>query len=63
VPELMPWTGNLDVLAGRVLETMDNVGYLVEARQKLLDTTRPLRSEPGQTAAGRTADLVEELLR
>ena len=63
VPELMPWTGNVDVLAGRVLETMNNVGYLVEARQKLLDTTRPLRSEPGQTAAGRTAELVEELLR
>lgn len=57
VPELMPWHGNRREVIDRVLEVMDDLGWLVEARQALLDVTDPLRMAPPRTASDNAAGL------
>lgn len=62
VPELMPWHGSVQRLNAMVLEVMDDLGYLCEARQTLRELVAPLRLPSPRTAADRAADLVIDLL-
>ena len=41
VPECMPWFGNVGQLIDTTLEAMNDYGWLVAIRQKLLDLTAP----------------------
>ncbi len=63
VPELMPWHGSSRQLASVVLEVMEDLGYLLETRQALLALAGPLRVPPPETASGKAADLIVDLLR
>ena len=63
VPELIPWRGGPASLVRMVLEVLEDLGYLMEARQALLDLTEPLRVKPPGTAAGNAADLICRVLR
>ena len=57
VPELMPWNGNPRAVVDMTMEVLDDLGWLVETRQALLDLTDPLR-RPGEPAASdRAAEL------
>ena len=62
VPELVPLrrTGGL---IDTVMELMSDLGCLHEIRQSLLEIVAPLCVAPPQTAAGRAADLVIEVLQ
>lgn len=62
VPELMPWHGNVRRVQDMVLEELDDLGGMVEARKGLLEVVEPLMTEPGRAAADNTADLVLRLL-
>ena len=62
VPELIPWRGNLGRLREMVLEVMDDLGYLVEARQNLLEVINPLRVASPQTASDNAAEVICRVL-
>ncbi len=62
VPELMPWSGNVRRLANLAVELMNDLGWLYETRQALLDLTAKLRPPPGQTASGNAAELIARML-
>ncbi|MFP4353589.1 MAG: lipid-A-disaccharide synthase [Phycisphaerae bacterium] len=62
VPEIMPWHGSAKILKSMVLEVMDDLGYLYETREKLLDLVNPLRVEPPRTASDNAADLALKLI-
>ncbi len=62
VPEIMPWHGSGKVLTRMVLEVMDDLGYLFETRQRLLDLVTPLRVAGDRTASDNAADLIAGLL-
>jgi lipid-A-disaccharide synthase len=63
VPELMPWFGDVKHLIDATLDAMDDYGWLVDTRNKLLALTAPLRSAGPATAAENAADLVLGLLK
>jgi len=63
VPELMPWHGNVRQIAAMVMDVMQDLGYLLEARQDLLRVTDALRVPPPRTASDNAADLLLALLR
>ncbi len=63
VPELMPWRGNPKALVTMVMETMEELGYLIEMQQQLAEIVKPLRPANGKTAAENTAELVIDELR
>lgn len=63
VPEIIPWTGKMEALRERVLETMEDIGCLVETRQTLLRTVDSLRLEPSAGAADHAADLIVQFIR
>lgn len=63
VHEMMPWYGSKRRLLDMALEVMDELGYLLEVRQELQDVVRPLRVAPPDTACGRAADLVIQVMR
>lgn len=62
VPELMPWHGNVRTLKATVLDMMDDLGFLVETREALLELVEPLHVPAPRTAADNAADLVVSLL-
>jgi lipid-A-disaccharide synthase len=62
VPELMPWYGRSRLLSGTVLEMMDDLGYLCETRNALLDTVNPLRIATPGSASKNAAELVRSVL-
>lgn len=62
VPELMPWHGGSRQVIDMVLEVMDDLGWLFEARRQLLGLLEPLRLPPGQTASGNAADLALKMI-
>lgn len=62
VPELMPWYGDVGRLSRATLESMSDLGYLLEMRRNVLALSEPLRRN-SQTAAANTADLVVEVLQ
>ncbi|MCE5277504.1 MAG: lipid-A-disaccharide synthase [Planctomycetaceae bacterium] len=61
VPELMPWHGNIARVLDMVLEILEDLGSMVEARRRLLETVEPLLPH-GTTAADNAADLVLRVL-
>lgn len=61
VPELMPWSGSVRHLAGLAVELMNDLGWLCETRQALLELADSLRPPPGQTASGNAAELIARL--
>ena len=63
VPELMPWRGNPNALVTMVMQTMEELGYLIEMQQQLGEIVKPLRPVDGKTAAENTAELVIDELR
>ncbi|MCE5326966.1 MAG: lipid-A-disaccharide synthase [Planctomycetaceae bacterium] len=62
VPELMPWHGNIARVQDMVVEILEDLGSMVEARGRLLQTVEPLLPHNGQTAADNAADLVLRVL-
>lgn len=63
VPELMPWNGRNRPLIDRVLEVMEELGYLVETRGELVKVVDSLRMTGEGSASERTADLVVQALQ
>ena len=63
VPELVPWSGNARKLTDMVMDTINDLGYLFEARRELLAVTDSLRRGAGQGASDNTADLIVDVLR
>ncbi len=63
VPELMPWHGRPQRIRDMTLEVMHDLGYLLEARRRLLEMVKPLRAVPPRTAADNTADLIIRLMQ
>ena len=57
VPELMPWHGSRREVIDMALEVMDDLGWLLETREALLEVTAGLHAGKGQTAAGNAARL------
>jgi len=62
VPEMMPWHGNIPALVAMVMDVMEDLGYLLEARESLLEIIEPLRSAPPHTASEHAAELLLGLL-
>jgi len=62
VPELMPYFRNTGEVVSTAIECMEDYGWLYSTRDKLLELTEPLRSRGLETAAGRTADLIVDML-
>lgn len=62
VPELMPWNGSPRPLVRTVLEVLRDVGWLIQTRQRLLDTLAPLECPPGRTASDEAARLAVDML-
>ena len=62
VPELMPWNGNRREVTEMVMEVLDDVGWLFEAREALLALSAPLRVEPPAAASDNAAKLALEML-
>jgi len=62
VPELMPWHGSRRQLVEMVLEVMEDLGYLLETRQSLIDIVEPLRAPPPRSASDNAAALAVSLL-
>jgi len=58
VPELMPWHGSKRVLIHLVMDVMEDLGYLFEARKTLIELLDPLRSAMTRRASDATADLI-----
>ena len=63
IPELMPWHGSARQLTSMVMDSMDDLGYLYEVRQELLDVTDSLRGDGDSTASDNAARLVAEVLQ
>jgi len=63
VPEMMPWFGSVGKLTRMVLEVMDDVGYLHEARDELLKLVAPLELPDRSKACDNAADLIVNILR
>jgi lipid-A-disaccharide synthase len=63
VPEIMPWNGDTRPLKEVVLEVLDDVGYLFEARRNLLDVVDTLRVGADKPASDNAADLIVNVLR
>lgn len=62
VPEVIPWHGNPVQIEKLVMDVLDDLGFLLEAREDLLNVVEPLRLPAPQTAAGNAADMVVEML-
>ena len=62
VPELMPWNGRSAPLVSVVLEVMNDLGWLVEARRRLMELVAPLRVPAPASASDNAARVVCELL-
>ena len=62
VPELMPWYGSVRELTDTVLEVMDDLGALLEMRERIMNLTEPLRVPPPASASGNAADLIVAVL-
>ena len=63
VPEIMPWFGGIHQLTDMVLEVMDDVGYLHEARSELLKLVAPLELPGRRKACDNAAELIVKILR
>lgn len=63
VPELIPWHGRPQRIRDMALEVMQDLGCLLEARQRLLEMVAPLRADPPATAADNTADLIIRVMQ
>ena len=63
VPELMPWHGNRRILVEMVMELLNDVGYLFEARQDLLRLSADLADQSTGTASQRAAGLIFRTLQ
>ena len=63
VPEFMPWQGSAGPLVRMTLEVMDDLGWLFETRQALMDLTDSLCAPNGALACDNAARLVIELLK
>jgi lipid-A-disaccharide synthase len=63
VPELMPWHGRPQRVRDMTLEVMEDLGYLVEARRRLLEMVENLRAAPHRSAAENTADVVMRVMQ
>ena len=63
VPEIMPWHGSGAILKRMVMEVMDDLGWLYETRQRLMDLVDPLRVPPPGSACDNAARLVVDLAR
>jgi lipid-A-disaccharide synthase len=61
VPELMPWFGNRRELLATVMEMMEDLGGLLEAREALLRVADSLIPPNGQTASRNAAGYIAEL--
>jgi len=57
VPELMPWHGRRGAVREAVLDVLDDLGWIVETRQALLELTDRLRLPEGRTASDNAARL------
>lgn len=62
VPELMPWSGKAKPVTRIVMEMLNDLGCLLQARQALLDVVKPLAAPGPTSAADNAAELVTELL-
>jgi len=62
VPELIPWHGDSRQLVRVVRESMEDLGGLLETRERLLAMTDSLRLPAGQTAADNAAAVAAEML-
>ena len=62
VPELMPWSGKADQVSRLAVELMNDLGWLYQTRQELLDLSDSLRPPEGTTACGHAADLIAQML-
>ncbi len=62
VPELIPWHGRVGELTAMVLEMMNDMGWLIETRQALLDLVAPLKVPAPRSASANAADLIVEVL-
>lgn len=62
VPEVIPWHGDPAQIETIVMDVLDDLGFLLEARENLLKIVEPLRLPAPQTAAGNAADMVVEML-
>lgn len=63
VPELMPWHGRPQRVRDMTLEVMDDLGYLVETRQRLLEMVERVRAAPPGTSADNAADVVIRVMQ
>ncbi|MFW6133845.1 MAG: lipid-A-disaccharide synthase [Planctomycetota bacterium] len=57
VPELVPWHGASRPLVRLVMEMLDDLGYLYEARQELIDLIDPVRRRMDRPASDAAAEL------
>jgi lipid-A-disaccharide synthase len=62
VPELMPWYGDWREVQTTSMHCLDELGWLWQTRENLLEVTRPLAAPSPGTAAEHTAELVCRLL-
>ncbi len=58
VPEVIPWHGNSRPVVDLAMEMLNDIGYLFEVRQELIDLIDPLRTATDLTASDGAAELV-----
>ena len=63
VPELMPWNGRTRRLIDRVMEVMEELGYLLEARAALLKVVDSLRVHDEGHASDRAAEIIVQTIK
>ena len=62
VPELIPWHGKAHRVKNMVMEVMEDLGYLQQARRELIEAIKPLQAKGHCSASDNAADLIVKIM-